>query len=161
MEYEISSNGSGGYTVTEKYGSEASGIPGIIFGIIAYVFTLIGMIIATIAVSQIPYALIILIVLDILVISPAIAYPFLRKRGLGISDFFKSIFRFVGRFAYIPFAIMYSVLWILYFNNVTKGVFFTLFFFSMYGMYYFPYFMLKAARKHKSMFMSILTILSI
>ncbi|MCH5171256.1 MAG: hypothetical protein J1F31_00250 [Erysipelotrichales bacterium] len=163
MEFDVRDNGNGSYTVSSKYDADGTGgkVFLIICSIIAYIATIIGLLTSTFVVKDIPYALIILIFLDVLVISPIIIYPIVRKNGKSFSSVLLSILRFVGRYAYIPFSIMYIVLWIFFFNKITGTAFITLFFFSMYGIYYFPYYMLRTARKHNSRMMSILTLVAI
>lgn len=161
MDYDVRDNGDGTYTVSTRDYDSDSGPLQIVFGVIAYLLAVIGMIMATAGVTDIPYAFIILVALDILVIVPVILFPIFKRTGKSMSSFFLTILKFVGRFAYIPFAIIYTVLWILFLSKNTGTVFVTLFFFSMYGMYYFPFFMLKTAYKHDSRILSILTLVAI
>lgn len=162
MDFDVRDNHDGSYTVSTRSGDSDGGKAAVITcGIIAYVITIIGLLMATFEVTDIPYALIILIFLDILVISPIILLPFFLIKGKRVFSVFLAVPRFIGKYAYIPFFIMYTVLWILYFNNITGTIFSTIFFFSMYGMYYFPYYMLRTARKHDSRMMSIITLVAI
>lgn len=161
MDFDVTDHGDGTYTVSTRGDSVGDGGFAVVCGIIAYILVIIGMILATVSTIEIPYALIIMIVLDIVVISPIILYPISRKTDKSMLGMVRSVLGFIGRYAYIAFAIMYAVLWILYFNKVEGAAYTTLFFFSMYGVYYFPYYMLMNAYKFKSMALSVVTLASI
>lgn len=181
MEFDVRDNGDGTYHVTGRM-YEDSGECGVFFlicGGIAYLLTIIGLIVGTISVANAaPSFVWLMVVLDLLVLSPIVVLPAVAvsraKRskddnytsyddsyGASVAKAYGAAFKFLLRNAYMAFAVAIAAYWVLFCFNI--GGYFAngLMFFCMYGMYYFPYLMLSSARKYGFKALSVTAIVSV
>lgn len=194
MEFEVRDNGDGTYNVRETtydYDDDVIGAgsaAGKAFAIIAYAITIIGLAIGTVSViNAAPFAICIMIALDLSVLSPIAIAPIVSAqnkkkvkkykynvtrsttvRGSSsqfgdsqIADVYKAVFRFVLKNAYVLFLLAIAAYWLLFLLNI-GGLFVNgLMFFCMYGMYYFPYLMYSYAKEFESRSLSVTMIIAI
>lgn len=194
MEFEVRDNGNGTYSVRETtYDYDdavigAGSAAGKAFAIIAYAITIIGLAIGTVSViNAAPFAICIMIALDLSVLSPIVIAPIVSAqnkkkvkkykynvtrsttiRGSSsqfgdsqIADIYKAVFRFVLKNAYVLFLLAIAAYWLLFLLNI-GGLFVNgIMFFCMYGMYYFPYLMYSYAKEFESRSLSVTMIIAI
>lgn len=194
MEFEVRDNGDGTYNVRETTYDYDDGVIGAgsaagkAFAIIAYAITIIGLAIGTVSViNAAPFAICIMIALDLSVLSPIVIAPIVSAqnkkkakkykynvtrsttiRGSSsqfgdsqIADVYKAVFRFVLKNAYVLFLLAIAAYWLLFLLNI-GGLFVNgLMLFCMYGMYYFPYLMYSYAKEFESRSLSVTMIIAI
>ncbi|MGN1099959.1 MAG: hypothetical protein ACI4S9_06405 [Christensenellales bacterium] len=172
MEFEIRKNSDGSYNVRDKTYDYGGGDPigGMINCVIAYILTIIGMIIGTISViKDAPYATWLMIILDIFVIAPTIIVPVIFSKKikthgsytLSVLKIYFSAFRYILKYAYILFSFTLITYWILFYFDVGGNFANGIMFFCMFGIYYFPYLMLSTAKEYGFKSLSVVTLIAV
>lgn len=197
MEFEVRDNGNGTYSVRETtYDYDdgvigAGSVAGKAFAIIAYAITIIGLAIGTVSViNAAPFAICIMIALDLSVLSPIVIAPIVSAQNKKkakeykeykhnvkrtdivrstsspfadspLYDTYKVMFRFILKNAYVLFLLAIATYWLLFLLNI-GGLFVNgIMFFCMYGMYYFLYLMYSYAKEFESRSLSVTMIIAI